>query len=110
MNYNFGDGYASQGQIIIHTYFQPGTYKVLVSTTDQNGTVVSSPATITVAAAPSPSGVQSFFGYVGNLFTNVIEGIVEVAVVVLPLAAVGVAIILPIQRHGRNQKIVKQSQ
>jgi hypothetical protein len=110
VNYNFGDGYASQGQIIIHTYFQAGTYKVLVSTTDQNGTVVSSSTTVKVVAAPAQSGVQTFLGSVGNLFTNVVEGIVEVAVVVLPLAAVGAAIVIPIQRHGRNQKVIKQSQ
>ena len=110
VNYNFGDGYASQGQIVIHTYFQPGTYKVLVSTTDQNGTVVSSSTTVKVAAAPSQTGIQSFFGSVANLFTNVVEGIVEVAVVVLPIAAVGAAVIIPIQRHGRNQKVIKQSQ
>ena len=110
VNYNFGDGYASQGQIVIHTYFQPGTYTVLASATDQNGTVVQKSATITVTAAPAQSGVQTFFGSVANLFTNVIEGIVEVAVVVLPLAAVGAAIVIPIQRHGRNQKVIKQSQ
>jgi hypothetical protein len=110
VNYNFGDGYASQGQVIIHTYFQSGTYKVLATATDQNGTVVSSTSTIKVVAAPAQSGVQTFFGSVANLFTNVVEGIVEVAVVVLPLAAVGAAIIIPIQRHGRNQKVIKQSQ
>jgi len=110
VNYNFGDGYASQGQIVIHTYFQAGNYKVVVSATDQNGTVVQSTASVKVEAVPAQSGIQSFFGSVGNLFTNVVEGIVEVAVVVLPLAAVGAAIIIPIQRHERNQRVVKQSQ
>jgi PKD repeat protein len=105
VNYNFGDGYASQGQTVIHTYFQPGTYKVLVSATDQNGTVAQSTAVVRVMAAPSTTGVSSFFGYVGNLFLSVVEGIVEVAVVVLPLAAVGAAILVPIQRHDRNQKL-----
>jgi hypothetical protein len=110
VNYNFGDGYASQGQVIIHTYFQSGAYRVLVSATDQNGTVAQTSTVVKVVAAPSPSGVTSFFGYVGNLFLSVVEGIVEVAVVVLPLAAVGAAIIIPIQRHGKNQKAIKQSQ
>ena len=105
VNYNFGDGYASQGQIVIHTYFQPGTYKVLVSATDQNGTVAQSTAVVKVAAAPSTAGASNFFGYVGNLFLSVVEGIVEVSVVVLPLAAVGAAILIPIQRHDRNQKL-----
>jgi hypothetical protein len=110
VNYNFGDGTATQGQIVIHTYYQAGDYTVVVTATDQNGTVVQRMATIKVVAAPSPSGVSGFFGYIGGLFLNVIEGIVEVAVVVLPLAAVGAAIVIPIQRRGRSQKSVKQSQ
>ena len=110
VNYNFGDGTATQGQIVIHTYYQAGDYEVVVSATDQNGTVVQRTATVKVVAAPSPSGVSGFFGYVGGLFLNVIEGIVEVAVVVLPLAAVGAAIVIPIQRRERSQKSVKQSQ
>ena len=110
VNYNFGDGTSTQGQIVIHTYYQAGDYKVVVSTTDQNGTVVQQTATVRVVAPPSPSGISGFFGYVGGLFLNVVEGIIEVAVVVLPLAAVGVAIVIPIQRHGRSQKNVKQSQ
>jgi len=110
VNYNFGDGTSTQGQIVIHTYYQAGDYKVVVSTTDQNGTVVQQTATVKVVAPPSPSGISGFFGYIGGLFLNVVEGIVEVAVVVLPLAAVGVAIVIPIQRRGKSQKSVKQSQ
>jgi len=110
VNYNFGDGTATQGQIVIHTYYQAGDYKVVVSATDQNGTVVQQTTTVNVVAAPAPSGINGFLGYVGGLFLNVIEGIVEVAVVVLPLAAVGVAIVIPIQRHEKSQKNVKQSQ
>lgn len=110
VNFNFGDGYASEGQVVIHTYFQPGAYKVLASATDQNGTVVQSSAEVKVAAAPSTSGPGSFFAYVGGLFLGVVEGIVEVAAVVLPLAAVGAAVIIPIQRRGRNQKGTRQGQ
>ena len=110
VNYNFGDGTATQGQIVIHTYNQAGDYKVVVSATDQNGTVVQKTATVDVAAVPSPSGVSSFFGYVGGLFLSVIEGIVEVAAVVLPLAGVVAAILIPIQRHEKSRQIVKQSQ
>jgi PKD repeat protein len=110
VNYNFGDGTATEGQIVIHTYYQAGDYKVVVTATDQNGTVVQQFATVKVVVAPSPSGISGFFGYVGGLFLNVIEGIVEVAVVVLPLAAVGAAIVIPIQRRGRPQKSVKQNQ
>ena len=110
INYNFGDGYASEGQIVIHTYFQAGDYKVVVSATDQNGTVVQATTTVKVVAAPAQSGLVTFFGNVTNLLVNVLEGIVEVAVVVLPLAAVGAAVIIPIQRHGKGQKEIKQSQ
>ena len=110
VNYNFGDGTATQGQIVIHTFNQAGNYEVVVTATDQNGTVVQKTATVKVVAAPSPPAVSGFFGYVGGLFLNVVEGIVEVAAVVLPLAAVGVAIVIPIQRHERSQKSVKQSQ
>ncbi len=110
VNYNFGDGYASQGQLVIHTYFQAGTYRVVASATDQNGTVVQSTATVRVDAVQAQSGLQGFFGNVANLFISVVEGIVEVAVVVLPLAAVGAAMILPIERRSRAQKSVKQSQ
>jgi PKD repeat protein len=110
VNYNFGDGYATEGQIVIHTYDQPGNYNVVVSATDQNGTVVQSSAVVKVVAAPAQSGLGSFFGYVSSLFVSVLEGIVEVAVIVLPLAAVGAAILIPIQRHGRNQRNTKQSQ
>jgi PKD repeat protein len=110
VNYNFGDGYASEGQIVIHTYFQPGDYEVVVSATDQNGTVVQAMTTVKVAAAPTQSGLAVFLGNISGLFVNVIESIVEVAVVVLPLAAVAAAVIIPIQRHDRNQKGIKQSQ
>lgn len=110
VNYNFGDGYASEGQVVIHTYFQSGTFKVLVSATDQNGTVRQTTTVVRVVAVPSTSGVSAFFGHVGDLFLNVVEGIVEVAAVVLPIAAVGAAIVIPIQRRSRSQKAIKQSQ
>lgn len=108
--YNFGDGYASQGQTVIHTYYQMGTYKVLVSSTDLNGSVVQSTTTVNVVATPGQSGIESFFGTVSGLFFGVVEGIVEVAVVVLPIAAVGAVIIIPIQRHNRSHRDVRQSQ
>jgi PKD repeat protein len=110
VNYNFGDGYATEGQIVIHTYNQAGNYEVVVSVTDQNGTVVQRSTTVNVQAVPAQSGVASFFGNVGNLFLSVVEGIVEVAVVVLPIAAVGAAIIIPVQRRGKAQKGLRQAQ
>jgi hypothetical protein len=65
---------------------------------------------IRVTAPPVQNGLNVFFGNVSNLFLSVVGGIVEVAVVVLPLAVVGAAIIIPIQRHERTRKSVKQSQ
>ena len=112
VDYNFGDGSATQGQIVIHTFYQAGDYKVLVSVTDQNGTVAQASVVIKVLAAPASaqSGIGGFLGYVASLFLSVVAGIIEVAVVVLPLAAVGAIIMIPIQRRDRNQKSVKQSQ
>ena len=34
INYNFGDGYAAQGQTVIHAFFQAGVYYVSVGVTD----------------------------------------------------------------------------
>ncbi|HUI23134.1 MAG TPA: DUF4349 domain-containing protein [Nitrososphaerales archaeon] len=110
VNYNFGDGTATQGQIVIHTYNLAGDYKVVVSATDQNGTVVQQTATVNAVAAPSALGVSGFLGYVGGLFLSVVEGIVEVAAVVLPLAGVAAAILIPIQRREKSRQSVKQSQ
>ena len=110
VNYNFGDGTATQGQIVVHTYNLAGDYKVVVSATDQNGTVVQQTSTVRVVATPSPSGVSDFFGYVGGLFLSVVEGIVEVAAIVLPLAGVTAAILIPIQRREKSRQSVKQSQ
>jgi len=110
VNYNFGDGTADQGQILIHTYYTSGDYRVTVTVTDQNGTVKAASTSIQVTASPSQYGVANFPTMIANLFVNVVEGIAEVAVVVLPLAAVGAAVVIPLRRRGRTQKEVKPSQ
>ena len=110
VNYNFGDGMADQGQILIHTYYASGDFKVSVSVTDQNGTVATGTASIHVAAPPSQYGAVNFPATIANLFVSVVEGIAEVAVVALPLAAVGAAVILPLRRRSRVQKTVRQEQ
>jgi len=110
VNYDFGDGTADQGQILIHTFYQPGDFKVAVTATDQNGTVAITYVPIHVDSPPALYGVNNFFGNVANLFINVVEGIVEVAVVVLPLAAVGAVIVLPLRRRSKPQKDLKQDQ
>ncbi|MGP8125822.1 MAG: DUF4349 domain-containing protein, partial [Nitrososphaerales archaeon] len=78
VNYNFGDGTADQGQILIHTYETSGNYKVTVTVTDQNGTVASASTDIRVAASPSQYGVGNFPTMIANLFVSVVEGIAEV--------------------------------
>ena len=110
INYNFGDGDSVQGQIVIHTYYQAGTYKVTVTATDQNGTVAQASTAIKVEAAEGQSSLSAFFGTVANLFFGVVGGIVEVAVVVLPIAAVGAAVVLPFRRTRKPQAGIKQSQ
>ncbi|HME19444.1 MAG TPA: DUF4349 domain-containing protein, partial [Nitrososphaerales archaeon] len=110
VNYDFGDGSANQGQILIHTFYQAGDFQVTVTATDQNGTVAIATQKIRVNAPPTQLGVNDFFGNVANLFVNVVEGIVEVAVVVLPLAAVGAVILIPLRRRSKPQKDLKQDQ
>lgn len=111
VNYNFGDGSSYQGQILIHTYYQSGTYRVTVTATDQNGTVVVAiPITIKVQAAATTPAVVTFFGNVANLFVGVVEGIVEVAVVVLPLAGVVAIVVIPLRRRFWPAKDAKQTQ
>ena len=109
-NYNFGDGTADQGQILIHTYLQAGDFKVVVTVTDQNGNTTSTFARVHVDPPPGQIGVNNFFGTVANLFVSVLEGIVEVSVVVLPLAAVGAAVMYPLRRRGKAQKEIKSGQ
>ncbi|MDA4120935.1 MAG: DUF4349 domain-containing protein [Thaumarchaeota archaeon] len=108
VNFNFADGTADQGQILIHTFYQPGDFKVTVTATDQNGTAAIQTAKVHVDAAPGQIGTQNFLGTVVNLFVSVVEGIVEVAVVVLPIAAVGAIIIIPFRRRAKTQKDFKQ--
>jgi hypothetical protein len=105
---NYGDGSSDQGQVLIHTYYQAGDYKVTATATDQNGTaVIATPVKIHVDPAPGQGGIGGFLGNVSNLFVSVVEGIVEVAVVVLPLAAVGAVVVLPLRRRTRAQKEIK---
>lgn len=110
VNYNFGDGYASQGQIVIHTYYQPGEYNATATVTDQNGTTAEQSVEVHVSALAGGSALASFFSTVSGLFVSVVEGIVEVAAVVLPIAAVGAAIVIPLQRRARSQKAAGQTQ
>jgi len=98
VNYNFGDGSSSQGQALIHEFAQPGRYNVTVTATDSSANVAEAWTIVEVAPPSVGSGIGNFPAVVGSLFLHVVEGIVEVAVVVLPLALVALAVVFPL-RH-----------
>jgi hypothetical protein len=104
VNYNFGDGTSSQAQTLIHTFQQPGDYNVTVTATDSTGNVSEAWTVIKVASPPIASSFGNFPAFISGLFIQVLEGIVEVAVVVLPLAAVVAVIILPFRRRFANHQ------
>ena len=99
VNYNFGDGTSSQGQQLIHTFVRSGTYNVTVSATDQSGNVTLASVIVTVTSPPGPSGLQAFGATVFGLLSSVVEGIVEVAVVVLPVFFVAYLAVVPAYRR-----------
>lgn len=103
VNYNFGDGTSYQGQTLIHTFNQAGTFNVTVTATDSNGTVREASIMIHVSQPPSNS-FKNFTDYVGGLLIAVVEGIVEVAVVAVPIALVVGLVILPFRNRFRTQK------
>jgi hypothetical protein len=109
VNYNFGDGSSQQGQIVIHQYYSSGDYNATVTVTDSSGNVAMQSALIHVTNAPGQTPLAGFFGTVGNLFVSVIEGIAEVAVVVIPIGLVAFAVLIPFRRRARLQKEVKSS-
>jgi PKD repeat protein len=110
VNFNFGDGTASQGQQLIHQFTQPGTYNVTVSATDQSGDVSLAWIIVQVVAPPASSGLSSFGGYVWGLFAGVVEGIVEVAAIVLPIFAVLYVAVFPAYRKLSKPKDGQQAE
>ncbi len=104
VNFNFGDGTSAEGDVLIHTFDAAGTYKVHVTVTDDNGTVASAEATVSVSAAASQYGVPDFPAVVLGLFVGVVEGIAEVAAVVLPLALVAALLLVPLRRRFRARR------
>lgn len=103
VNYNFGDGTSYQGQTLIHTFNQGGAFNVTVTVTDSNGTVNEAWTVIHVSSASSHS-LKNFYDFVGGLLVAVVEGIVEVAVVVLPIALVVGLVILPFRNRLQTKK------
>lgn len=108
VNYNFGDGSSQQGQIVIHQFYQAGEYNVTVSATDSAGDVTMASALVRVSRAPSSLGFGDFPTMLANLFVRVLEGIATVAVVVLPIAGVLAAVLVPLRRRGRPRAELKQ--
>lgn len=53
--WDFGDGNTSTEQNPVHVYTQPGTYDVILTTSNCNGSTTSTPTTITVQDPPSIS-------------------------------------------------------
>src|SRR5437773_2239996 len=48
-NWDFGDGFTSNGQSVSHSYLLPGTYTVTLTVNDANGATVSTSQTVTVS-------------------------------------------------------------
>ena len=99
VNYNFGDGSSYQGQALIHTFVQPGRYNVTVTVTDASANVTEAWTVVDVSAPPTGSALGGFPNFVGGLFLQVVEGIVEVAVVVVPIAAALLIVLFPLRRR-----------
>jgi len=100
VNYNFGDGTAAQGEALIHTYTKAGDYNTTISVTDSSGNVKTSWVPIHVSGAPVGFDFAGFTNLAANLFFSVIQGIVEVAIVVIPItlvAALAFIVIAPIR-------------
>ncbi|HYB04813.1 MAG TPA: DUF4349 domain-containing protein [Nitrososphaerales archaeon] len=101
INYNFGDGTTYQGQSLIHTFTSAGTFNVTVTATDSNGSAVENYTIIHVKAVPYANGLTSFGSYALGLLVSVVEGIIEVAVVLLPIAAIVFVVLLPFRNRLR---------
>lgn len=99
VNYNFGDGTSAQGNQLIHQFTQAGVFNVTVSATDTLGNVSLASVIVTVKSPPVQSGLSNFAASVWGLFSSVVEGIVEVAVVVLPIGLVAYLAAAPAWRR-----------
>lgn len=108
VNYNFGDGNSQQGQIVVHQYYDAGDYNVTVTVTDSKGSVALASALIHVSAPPTKVGFGDFGVTLANLLVRVVEGIAELAVVVVPAALVLAAVVYPFRRRVKMQKEIKQ--
>lgn len=104
VNYNFGDGSSYEGQSLIHTFVGPGTYNVTATVTDSSGNAKEAWILIHVFNSPTKPAFDSFVSFVGGLFIGVVEGIVEVAVIVIPIALVATVVVFPFRNRMRTKK------
>ena len=103
--YNFGDGTNAQGEALIHTYTKAGDYNTTISVTDSSGSSKTSWVMIHASGAPVGFDFAGFTNLAANLFFSVIQGIVEVAIVVIPItlvAALAFIVIAPIRNRLRS--------
>jgi hypothetical protein len=110
VNYNFGDGTSYDGQALIHTFQQAGHYNVTVTATDSSANVTEASTTVVVSPPPATSSVGGFPSLVGGLFLQVVEGIAEVAVVIVPIATVLLIVLFPLRyRLGLSSRKAQQT-
>jgi len=111
VNYNFGDGSSYEGQALVHTFGQPGRYNVTVTTTDASANVTEAWTIVNVSPPSAGSALGSFPNLVGGLFLQVVEGIVEVAVVVVPIATALLMVLFPLRhRLGLSSRPPQQDE
>lgn len=109
ISYNFGDGTTAEGRTVIHWFAGGGDYNVTASASDSEGNVTSAWVLVHVkATGQDPLG--SFLGRLAGTFVAVIEGILEVAVVVIPLGLVGLAILYPLQKRWKKAAVKPAAQ
>ncbi|HYR04112.1 MAG TPA: PKD domain-containing protein, partial [Nitrososphaerales archaeon] len=97
VNYNFGDGTSYEGKALIHTFQQAGHYNVTVTATDASANVTEASTIVDVSPPPATTTVGGFPNFVGGLFLSVVEGIAEVAVVVVPIVTVVLLVLFPLR-------------
>jgi PKD repeat protein len=110
VNYNFGDGTSYDGKALIHTFQQAGHYNVTVTATDASANVTEASTLVDVSPSPATSTVGGFPNLVGGLFLSVLEGIAEVAVVVVPILSVLLLVLFPLRhRLGLSSRKAQQT-
>jgi hypothetical protein len=109
INYNFGDGTSQQGQAVIHQFYGANDYNVTVTATDAKGNVSTAWTLIHVIEPPTKVGFGDFGVNLETLMVRVVEGMAELAVVVVPIALVAAAVVYPFWRRAKVPKEVKQS-